>query len=96
MHHLTYERFMREKLTDLQLLCDHHHDIADREREKRTREAYEEAGAEAMDAAGMNTYFRKKLGPDWADHFGSDIASAYEQWDEWKQRKAQEEGYDYY
>jgi len=96
VHHLTYERFMREKLTDLQLLCDHHHDIADREREKRTREAYEEAGAEAMDAAGMNTYFRKKLGPDWADHFGSDIASAYEEWNEWKQRKAEEEGYDYY
>jgi hypothetical protein len=30
------------------------------------------------------------------DHFGSDIATAYEQWGEWKLRKAEEEGYDYY
>jgi hypothetical protein len=49
-----------------------------------------------MDAAGMNTYFTKKLGRNWADHFGSDTASAYAEWDEWKQRKAEEEGYDYY
>ncbi len=96
VHHLTYDRFMQEKLTDLQLLCDHHHDIADRERERRAREAYEEAGEEAMEAAGMNTYFTKKYGRDWADHFGSDIASAYQEWDEWKERKAEEEGYDYY
>ena len=96
VHHLTYDRFMREKLTDLQLLCDHHHEIADREREQDAREAYEEAGEEAMGAAGMNTYFTKIYGRDWVDHFGSDIATAYEQWDEWKLRKAEEEGYDYY
>ncbi len=96
VHHLTYDRFMREKLTDLQLLCDHHHEIADREREQEAREAYEQAGEEAMDAAGMNTYFTKIYGRNWVDHFGSDIPSAYEQWDEWKQRKAEEEGYDYY
>jgi hypothetical protein len=75
---------------------DHHHEIADREREQDAREAYEEAGEEAMGAAGMNTYFTKIYGRDWVDHFGSDIATAYEQWDEWKQRKAEEEGYDYY
>ena len=96
VHHLTYERFMREKLTDLQLLCAHHHDLADLERERRAREAYEEAGEEAMEAAGMNTYFTKIYGRNWPDHFGSDIASAYEEWDEWKQRKADEKGYDYY
>jgi hypothetical protein len=96
VHHLTYERFMCEKLTDLQLLCDHHHDLADLERERRSREAYEVAGEETMDAAGMNTYFTKKLGHNWADYFGSDIAAAYEEWDGWKERKAEEEGYDYY
>lgn len=96
VHHLTYERFMHEKLTDLQLLCDHHHEIADREREVRMRDAYERAGEEAMDASGMNTYFTKIYGDRWAEHFGSDIASAYEEWDEWKQRKAEEGGYDYY
>ena len=56
---------MREKLTDLQLLCDHHHEIADREREQDAREAYEEAGEEAMGAAGINTYFTKIYGRDW-------------------------------
>jgi hypothetical protein len=95
VHHLTYDRFKHEKLTDLQLLCDPHHEIADRERERVALAAFEQAGEEAMDAAGMNTYFTKKLGRNWADHFGSDIASAYQEWDEWKQRKAEEEGYDY-
>jgi len=73
---------MRERMTDLQLLCTHHHEMADREREQRMREAYEEAGEEAMDAAGMNTYFTKIYGPNWAEQFGRDIASAYERWDE--------------
>jgi hypothetical protein len=95
VHHLTYDRFMQEKLTDLQLLCDPHHELADREREKRAREAFEQAGEEAMDAAGMNTYFTKKYGEDWWLQFGSDIASAYEEWDDWKERKADEEAYDY-
>ena len=77
------------------MLCDPHHEIADREREPVALAAFEQAGEEAMDTAGMNTYFTKKLGRNWADHFGSDIASAYQEWDEWKQRKAEEEEYDY-
>ena len=78
------------------MLCDLHHEIANRERERAARDAFEQAGEEARDAAGMNTYFTKKYGDDWWQQFGSDIASAYEEWDEWKQRKADEEGYDYY
>jgi hypothetical protein len=93
VHHLTYDRFMHEKLTDLQLLCDHHHNVADRERERRIREAYQEAGEEAMDATGMNTYFTKKYGDDWGEQFGSDIARAYEEWDEWKRGKNEEGEY---
>jgi hypothetical protein len=42
--------------------------IADRERE---RAAYEAGDEEAMDAAGMNTYFTKKYGDDWAERFGN-------------------------
>ena len=80
----------------LQLLCDHHHGIADRERERAARAAFERTGEEAMDAAGMDTYFTKKYGNNWWQQFGSDIPSAYEEWDDWKQRKAEEEGYDYY
>jgi len=95
VHHLTYDRFKHEKLTDLQLLCDHHHEVADHERERAMRKAYLQAGEEAMDAAGMNTYFMKTLGRDWVDHFGSHIASAYDEWEEWKQRKAEENPYGY-
>jgi hypothetical protein len=90
VHHLTYDRFMNEKLTDLQPLCDAHHEIADRERERQQRAAFEQAGEEARDAAGMNTYFTKKYGEHWAEQFGSQIEEAYEEWDEWKQRKFEE------
>jgi hypothetical protein len=96
VHHLTYDRFKEEKLTDLQLLCDHHHEVADREREREMREAYLQAGEEAMDAAGMNTYFTGIHGGDWMNYFGSDIARAYDEWEEWKQCKAEEKGYDDY
>lgn len=88
VHHLTYERFMHELLSDLQYLCANCHEIADREREKQTQRAnqraYEEAGEEALEAARMNGFFRAKYGEDWGDHFGSDMASAYEEWDEQK------------
>ena len=93
VHHLTYDRFMNENLTDLQLLCDAHHEIADRESERQQQAAFEQAGEEARDAAGMNTYFKKKYGGDWAERFGGQIAEAYEEWDEWKQRKFEEGDY---
>lgn len=92
VHHLTYDRFMNELLSDLQYLCISCHKIADREREQRNQRAYESAGEEAREAKGMHTYFTKKYGEDWGDQFGSDIASAYEEWWEWKKNK-QDEGY---
>jgi hypothetical protein len=91
VHHLTYDRFMQENLSDLQLLCDAHHEIADRERERQMRDAYEAAGEAAMDAAGMNTYFTKKYGSDWAERFGNHIESFYEEWEDWKHRKSVED-----
>jgi hypothetical protein len=93
VHHLTYERFMRELLTDLQLLCSHHHQIADREREARAREHYEEAGEEAREAAGMNTFFTKILGDHWHELFADDPDGFYDEWESFKQRKDEEEGY---
>jgi hypothetical protein len=92
VHHLTYDRFMNESMSDLQHLCLPCHKIADREREQRNDCAYKAAGEEASEAAGMNTYFTKKYGDDWGDQFGSDIASAYEEWWEWKQNKQDEGG----
>ena len=40
VHHLTYERFGRELLTDLQALCEPCHKIADTERRRWTRRRY--------------------------------------------------------
>lgn len=93
VHHLTYDRFMCELLSDLQHLCVPCHRISDREREQRNVRAYEAAGEEAREAAGMNTYFTKKLGEDWWMQFGDDPEGFYEEWDSWKQRKDEEEGY---
>src|SRR5262249_39793951 len=42
VHHLTYDRFKNEKLTDLELLCDRHHAMADSKRERDAQEAFEE------------------------------------------------------
>lgn len=91
VHHLTYDRFMNERLSDLQYLCMPCHRLADREREQRNRNAYEAAGEDAREAKGMDTYFTKKYGDDWGEQFGSDISSAYEEWDEWK-RDREDEG----
>jgi hypothetical protein len=95
VHHLTYERFMHELLTDLELLCVHHHEIADRERERITRQrnqlAYEVAGEEAREAAGKNTYFTNKHGEDWYQQYADDPEGFEEEWDEFKQRS---NGYD--
>ena len=88
VHHLTYDRFMHEKLIDLQLLCDPHHEIADRERERATLAA----GEEAMDAAAMNKYFTKKYGGNWWEEFSYSPAKACEEWDELKQRKDEQAG----
>jgi phage terminase large subunit GpA-like protein len=90
VHHLTYDRFMNEPLSDLQYLCANCHRIADHERELRNQRAYEEAGEEAREAKGMDTYFSKKYGEDWGDQI--DIATAYEEWWGWKREKS-EEGY---
>lgn len=92
VHHLTYDRFMNELLSDLQHLCLPCHKIADREREQRNKRAYEAAGDEARDAKGMNTFFTTKYGERWEESFGSDMASAYEEWDDWKRDKDDEGG----
>lgn len=92
VHHKTYDRFTDEWLTDLEYLCLPCHHTADRERERRNQRAYEEAGEEALEAARMNGFFRAKYGEDWGDHFGSDMASAYEEWDEQKRHWDDEGG----
>jgi hypothetical protein len=91
VHHLTYDRFRHERLSDLVLLCVVHHKTADRKREEAQQQAFESAGEDARQAAGMNTYFRKKYGDDWYDQV--DQEQAYEEWGDWKQRKYEQGEY---
>ena len=88
-------QIQNEKLTDLELLCDRYHAIADRNRERDAQEAFEEPGEEARDAAGMNTYFTHKYGEDWRLQFRGDPREAYSVWEEWKERKAEEDFHGY-
>lgn len=60
VHHLTYDRFMHERLSDLQHLCLNCHRIADRERERRNELAYQAAGEEARESAGMNNLLHEE------------------------------------
>jgi len=83
VHHLTYERFGRELLTDLQGLCKPCHDIADEERKRWTRRRWWSMG-DAQDQAEI-TWCEKKFGEDpgcWPD-------DAAEQFAAWVERKEQ-------
>jgi len=64
VHHLTYERLYRERLTDLKALCKDCHPPADKDRRRRREaEIYEK---------GLNTYAIRtlKLGETWwYDHY---------------------------
>lgn len=90
VHHKTYERFRRELLSDLELLCPTCHRIADAERERRNQQAYETAGQEAREAAWKNSYFTTKYGEHWWSLFHGDPEGANAEFDEWRQRKFEE------
>lgn len=81
VHHLTYERFGRELLTDLQGLCEPCHKKADEERKRWTRRRYWSMG-DAQDRAEIS-WCEQKFGEDpgcWPD-------DAAERFAEWIQRK---------
>lgn len=80
VHHKTYERFRRERMSDLEVLCKPCHDIADRKRvEKR-----EEKGRQIAYDRARDTYMTKKYGENYSmtDHLGRD-----EEFEEWLDRK---------
>ena len=81
VHHLTYERFGRELLADLQALCKPCHDIADAERKRWTRNRWWSMG-DADDKAEI-AWCEKVFGDDpreWPD-------AAAEQFQTWRERK---------
>jgi hypothetical protein len=91
VHHITYDRFRNERLSDLLFLCELCHRAADREREKRNQQAYEAAGEEAREAAWKNSYFTTKYGEDWWQIYGDDPQALEEDFQAWRERKQEEQ-----
>lgn len=81
VHHLTYERFKRERLTDVIVLCKACHEHADGER----RTEVQEKNAAALEAARFNGWARKAYGDDWRDTV--DTEAVHERYSEWKDRQ---------
>jgi hypothetical protein len=90
VHHLTYDRFQEERLTDLQGLCKPCHGIADVERERRNQRKYDEACEEGQYYAARNTYFTKKYGEDWMLDYHADPEGLSEEFNSWLESKEQE------
>lgn len=79
VHHKTYERLGRERMSDLEVLCKPCHDGADRKRiEKR-----EEQGAQRAYEIAIDTYVAKKYGDYAIGHPGME-----EEFEEWVNRKS--------
>jgi hypothetical protein len=86
VHHLTYERFGHERMTDLVVLCEACHEAADK---KRVAER-EARGRKARGDAAYDTYMTKKYG----EGYSNDL---YVSWDgpeefyKWLDKKNAEE-----
>jgi hypothetical protein len=65
IHHLTYERFRNERPTDLQVICNPCHAIADDIRAINSQKRAAAALDAAQYEAALNTYATKKYGEDW-------------------------------
>jgi 5-methylcytosine-specific restriction endonuclease McrA len=81
VHHLTYERFGRERMNDLVVLCESCHEIADK---KRVSER-EQRGRRKRDNAAYDTYMTKKYGEGFDSYY-----HGYEEFSEWLEQKNEE------
>ncbi len=90
-HHLTYERFRHERLTDLKYPCPGCHDMADEKRKRDTAAknaaAYEEAGERGRLEAHKASYFRTTYGPDWAELYYHDPETLDQDYSDWVESK---------
>ena len=87
VHHKTYERLGKERMTDLEVLCRTCHKAADEERAQQGKARSRVALANACYTSGRDTYMTKKYGEGWHDsHYGS------EEFDEWLERKRNDIG----
>lgn len=84
VHHLTYERFQRERPEDLMVVCVQCHE----EEDKRRAERGKQKGAQALRNARLNGWAIKVYGEHWKER--SDTDSIREQYQEWAESKADE------
>lgn len=85
VHHLTYERFKHEQMSDLIVLCETCHKGADAER----KEQVQRDNARKLEAARFDGWAAKVYGDDWMDY--RDPEEVSERYSEWAERKSWEE-----
>lgn len=88
VHHLTYERFENELLTDLQLLCDDPcHVEADGERKSFNAWLRSEKMEEARRESSRGTYCEKVYGEDWMKRAYYDDGRIDRRFERWYDRQ---------
>ncbi len=93
VHHLTYERFGHERMSDLQVLCTPCHDEADEKREAEVRARAQQAWDDACEDAdnrAYDTYMTKKHG-DRYDLVEDEYSR--EKFEAWREKKQEREWY---
>lgn len=80
VHHLTYERFKRERLEDVIVLCPKCHEAADEER----RAEMQRKNALALEAARFEGFARKVYGDEWRD--AEDFDAIRERYYDWREQ----------
>ncbi len=86
VHHLTYERFGRERLGDLRVLCKTCHDI---EGEKRKKEQEKKASDRLYEARFVG-YMNAKYGDRYLETVDSSEHD-YEEFDAWLEKREEQE-----
>lgn len=88
IHHITYDRFENELLSDLILLCnDPCHINADGERKAINQWLRDERAEEARYESSRGTYLEKKHGEDWMKRSYFDDGRMDREFDQWYKKK---------
>lgn len=93
VHHKTYENFGDEPLTDLQAVCPHCHEVADKDRKAEQQRKNEQAREDAHDAARREGYLKATYGEDWQDRYSVEGEAMEAEAEQWMEEKDAEEEY---
>ena len=89
VHHVTYDRFKKERLSDLRLLCKTCHEIEDAKREK---EQAKKAGERLYDAR-FEGYMNKKYGEGYLQSTDA-TEHDHEEFEAWLEKKEEQAMYE--